>query len=113
MNLSRFGIPYDAFGSVMVTNIGSFGIPVGYAPLLELSRVPLVMTLGAVRDAPSVHRGTLCIRKRVTIGVAFDHRVMDGYHAGVMAKTFMRIMEDPASQLSLPPRSLRPTSKEP
>jgi pyruvate/2-oxoglutarate dehydrogenase complex dihydrolipoamide acyltransferase (E2) component len=99
MNLSRFGIPYDAFGSVMVTNIGSFGIPVGYAPLLELSRVPLVLTLGVIRDAPSVHEGKLCIRKRVTIGVAFDHRVMDGYHAGVMAKTFMRIMEDPASQL--------------
>jgi hypothetical protein len=99
LDLRRFGIPHDAFGSVMVTNIGTFGIPVGYAPLLELSRVPIIMTLGAVRDAPSVHEGQLCIRKRVTIGVAFDHRVMDGQQAGTLARTFTRVFEDPKAVL--------------
>ncbi len=102
LDLSRFGVPYDAFGSVMVTNVGTFGLQVGYAPLLELSRVPLVMTLGAVRDAPSVHEGTLCIRKRVTIGVAFDHRVLDGYQAGVLARRFTGVIEDPKIELGEP-----------
>jgi len=102
LDLSRFGIPHDAFGSVMVTNVGTFGISVGYAPLLELSRVPLIMTLGAVRDAPSVHEGALCIRKRVTIGVAFDHRVLDGYQAGMLARTFIRVFEDPKGALGDP-----------
>lgn len=97
MDLRSFGIPHDAFGSAMVTNIGTFGITAGHAPLLHLSRVPIVLTLGAVRDAPSVHDGQLCIRKRVTIGVAFDHRVMDGYHAGMLARTFTRVFSDPAS----------------
>lgn len=102
LDLSRFGIPHDAFGSVMVTNVGTFGIQAGYAPLLELSRVPLILTLGAVREAPSVHEGALCIRKRVTIGVAFDHRVMDGYQAGHLARTFTRVFEDPAKALGEP-----------
>ena len=86
----------------MVTNIGTFGIPVGYAPLLELSRVPLIMTLGSVKDAPSVHEGQLCVRKRATIGVAFDHRVMDGQQAGLMAKTFTSVFENPRAALGAP-----------
>lgn len=95
LNLSRFGIPFDAFGSCMVTNVGTFGIPLAMAPLVAFSRVPMVLTLGVIRDAPSVWEGKLCIRKRASIGIAFDHRVMDGYHAGIMAKKFTAIVENP------------------
>jgi pyruvate dehydrogenase E2 component (dihydrolipoamide acetyltransferase) len=99
LNLSRFGIPYDAFGSCMVTNVGVFGIPVAWAPLVELSRVPLVLTLGAVRDVVRAYQGAPAVRKSVTLGVAFDHRVMDGYHAGKMAARFLEVLADPATHL--------------
>jgi pyruvate dehydrogenase E2 component (dihydrolipoamide acetyltransferase) len=103
-NLSRFGIPYDAFGSCMVTNVGVFGIPVAWAPLVELSRVPIVLTLGAVRDVVRAHQGAPAVRKSATIGVAFDHRIMDGYHAGRMASRFVELISDPAAHLGALPQ---------
>lgn len=102
LDLSRAGIPFDPFGSCMVTNVGVFGIELGWAPLIPYSRTPVVLTLGAIRDAPTVIGSEVVVRKRVAIGVAFDHRVMDGYHAGVMGRRFREIFADPASVLGEP-----------
>ncbi len=99
LDLKRFGMPNDGFGSCMVTNIGVFGLEVGFAPLLPVARVPLILTLGAVRDVARVEDGKVVARKSVSIGTAFDHRVMDGYHAGIMAKRFRQIFEHPAEEL--------------
>jgi pyruvate/2-oxoglutarate dehydrogenase complex dihydrolipoamide acyltransferase (E2) component len=99
LDLSRLGVPNDGFGSCMVTNIGVFGLEVGFAPLVPMGRVPLILTLGSVRDAARVVDGKVVAGKSVSIGTAFDHRVMDGYHAGVMASGFRRIFEDPEGQL--------------
>ena len=99
LNLSRFGIPRDAFGSCMVTNVGVFGITVAWAPLVEMSRVPIVLTLGVVREAPVVRDGAVVVRRVATVGVAFDHRVMDGYHAGKMARTLIDAMASPDAAL--------------
>lgn len=99
LDLSRFGVPYDAFGSCLVTNVGVFGIPVAWAPLLCLSRAPLVLTLGAVRPAPVVRDGAVVVRRVATVGVVFDHRLMDGYHAGKMAQTLLAAMAAPDSLL--------------
>jgi pyruvate/2-oxoglutarate dehydrogenase complex dihydrolipoamide acyltransferase (E2) component len=99
IDLKRFGMPNDAFGSCMITNIGVFGLEVGVAPLLPIGRVPLILTLGAVREVAAVEDGKILVKKRVCIGTAFDHRVMDGYHAGVMAKHFRHLFEDPEKEL--------------
>jgi pyruvate dehydrogenase E2 component (dihydrolipoamide acetyltransferase) len=99
LDLKRFGMPNDGFGSCMITNIGVFGLEVGFAPLLPVGRVPLILTLGAVRDVARVADGKVVAAKGVSIGTAFDHRVMDGYHAGVMAKRFRQIFESPDTEL--------------
>jgi pyruvate/2-oxoglutarate dehydrogenase complex dihydrolipoamide acyltransferase (E2) component len=112
LDLRRFGIPFDAFGSCMVTNVGVFGINVGHAPLFPLARVPIIMTLGSVHDAPAVMDGKVVVRKRVNIGVAFDHRVMDGYHAGVMAKRFEQVFADPGSADRVPAGSVEVADEE-
>ena len=98
-DLTRFGMPDDGFGSCMITNIGVFGLEVGLAPLFPAGRVPLILTLGAVRDVATVEDGKILAKKRVCIGTAFDHRVMDGYHAGAMARHFRRLFEDPEREL--------------
>jgi pyruvate dehydrogenase E2 component (dihydrolipoamide acetyltransferase) len=98
-NLSSLGIPFDPFGSCMVTNVGVFGIEMAWAPLIPYARTPLCITLGAIRTAPSVVGDAILPRKRVSIGVVFDHRVMDGYHAGVMARRFQEIFADPDTAL--------------
>ncbi len=99
IDLSRFGVPFDPFGACMVTNVGVFGITEAHAPLVEMSRASIVITVGEVHEAPSVVNGILAVRRRVSLGVAFDHRVLDGYHAGVMAKSFRAAFADPAAEL--------------
>jgi pyruvate/2-oxoglutarate dehydrogenase complex dihydrolipoamide acyltransferase (E2) component len=98
-NLGWLGIPFDPFGSCMVTNVGVFGIEMAWAPLIPYARTPLCITLGAIRTAPSVVGDVIVPRKRVSIGVVFDHRVMDGYHAGIMARRFGEIFADPDTAL--------------
>ncbi len=95
LNLSFLGIPKDPFGSAMITNIGSFGIEQAWAPLVPYSRVPLLLTVGAVRSKPWVENETLCVRPILSIGVTFDHRFMDGVHASVMAKKFKECFAEP------------------
>ncbi len=100
LDLSRLGVPYDAFGSVMVTSVASFGLNVGQAPLFPPSRVPIVLTVGAVTDTPVAVEGRVEVRPVMTIGATFDHRVADGYQAGKMARRFRDVLEDPERELS-------------
>jgi pyruvate/2-oxoglutarate dehydrogenase complex dihydrolipoamide acyltransferase (E2) component len=104
LDLSGFGVPFDPFGSCMVTNVGVFGIEMAWAPLVPYARTPICMTVGAVHRAPTVVDDVVAIRRRVKIGVAFDHRVMDGYHAGVMARRFQEIFAAPDETLGAPVR---------
>ena len=99
LDLSRFGLPRDPFGGVMITNIGSLGLDIAYPPLAPYSRVPLVVALGAVREAPVVEGGRLVVGKLMNVSVTFDHRFIDGAHAAAMARTVRAFMENPAATL--------------
>src|SRR5262249_4666672 len=57
LDLRWAGIPSDPFGSVMITNVGSLGLDTAYVPLVPYSHVPILLALGAVKDAPVVEDG--------------------------------------------------------
>ena len=95
LDLSRFGIPNDPFGSVMITNIGTLGLDSAYAPLVPYSRVPMVLALGAVRDEPVVDEGVIKPGKVMRMHATFDHRLIDGFHAAVMSKAIREAIEHP------------------
>lgn len=95
LDLSRFGVPADAFGSVMVTNVGMFGLPHAFAPLVPFSRVPIVLTIGSVEDAAVVDAGAVVVRPVLCVGVTLDHRLIDGHLAGKLAARFRDVMLDP------------------
>src|SRR5215475_2470580 len=59
LDLRRFGIPNDPFGSIMITNIGSLGLDTAFVPLVPYSRVPILIATGAVKDVPVVERGQI------------------------------------------------------
>ena len=99
LDLQRFGIPKDPFGSIMITNIGTLGLDVGYVPLVPYSRVPILLALGAVKDQPVAENGQLAIGKVMKINATFDHRFIDGAHAAVMSKVLRRYLEDPFTHL--------------
>lgn len=95
LDLTSFGLPRDPFGSAMVTSVGMFGIRVGFAPIFPPSRCPSLLLVGAIEDRPVVRDGEIVIRKMVTLTGTFDHRVIDGFHGGELAKTIKEVLENP------------------
>ncbi len=95
LDLSAFGVPKDAFGSVMITNIGSIGLDQAFVPLVPYSRVPILIALGAVRDQPVVDNGQIVAGKIMKVNATFDHRFIDGMHAAVMSKVLRAHMDNP------------------
>lgn len=87
----------DPFGSAMVTNIGSLGADFAFTPIPYYSRVPFILSIGAIKKAPWVNPETdaLEVARLCKFGVTFDHRVIDGVHAANMSKTFKRYMDNP------------------
>jgi pyruvate dehydrogenase E2 component (dihydrolipoamide acetyltransferase) len=95
LNLRWAGIPKDPFGSIMITNIGSIGLQQAFVPLVPYSRVPLLVAMGSVEDAAVVEDGKIVPGKTMQLCATFDHRVLDGAHAAVMARTLREWMENP------------------
>lgn len=102
LDLRRFGIPYDQFGSIMVTNVGGFGVQHGYAPLLPFSRTPALLTIGAVVDKIVAKDGQAVVAPILTVGATFDHRFIDGFQAAKLSKRFQDIVADPETHLGSP-----------
>lgn len=94
--LQLLGMPKDPFGSVFITNVGSLGIDTAWAPLVPYTRVPLLLTVGAIKMRPWVNdQNELCVRPVLRIGCTFDHRMMDGVHAAAMSRMFLNYFEHP------------------
>ncbi len=95
INPKFLGTPGDPFGSAMVTNVGVFGLTVGYAPFFPQARTPIIITLGTIEEKPIVEDGKITIGRVLHVNGTFDHRVVDGYHAGVVARECRVLLENP------------------
>jgi len=90
------GARAEPFGTVMVTNVSGFGIDVAYAPLVPVSRVPMVALMGRVEKRPWVdEQGELCVRPILTGSATFDHRLLDGNKIGKVVRTVKAYMMNP------------------
>jgi pyruvate/2-oxoglutarate dehydrogenase complex dihydrolipoamide acyltransferase (E2) component len=97
LDLGRFGIVKDEFGTAMVSNAGTLGVGVALAPLVPFSRTPMVVLVGEVEDRVVVEAGAPVVRPMLTLGVTFDHRFMDGFQGGRMIEIFREYMADPGA----------------
>lgn len=97
LDLSRLGMPRQAFGGAMITSVGMWGIGHAYSPLAHYYRVPVLVLVGAVRNAPAVAGDKLVIRPMLTVTATFDHRYVDGFHAARFADAIHSYCEKPAS----------------
>ena len=114
LDLSRLGMPRQAFGGAMITSVGMWGVGHAYSPLAHYYRVPLLVLVGTVRDCPVVVGGAVVARPMLTITATFDHRIVDGYHAAQFAAAVRSYCEKPAAfEPALPSRlgSGRPTRR--
>jgi pyruvate dehydrogenase E2 component (dihydrolipoamide acetyltransferase) len=86
----------------MVTNVGSLGLDLAFAPLVPYSRVAVLLAVAAVQDKPVVKDGQIVIAPILRIGVTVDHRLIDGMHGSKMFKTISAIFADPEKHLGAP-----------
>ena len=95
MEIKRMAIPRQAFGSVMVSSVGMFGIEHAYAPLSPYYRIPFLVLVGKVTDRAVVVEGRIEARPMVTLSATMDHRYLDGFHAARLARSTREYLEDP------------------
>ncbi len=100
VNLRVPGLPRDAFGSAMVTNVGMFGITHAYAPLFPPSHCPVVLLVGAITRQPWVvadEKGErIEIRPVLPLHATIDHRVLDGVQAARISARLRELLARPS-----------------
>ncbi|MFE3544984.1 dihydrolipoamide acetyltransferase family protein [Nocardia sp. NPDC059177] len=85
-------------GTFTITNVGVFGVDSG-VPLVNPGEAA-ILCLGSIRKRPWVHRDELAVRWVTTLGLSFDHRMIDGELAARFLATTASYLEDPLTLLS-------------
>jgi pyruvate dehydrogenase E2 component (dihydrolipoamide acetyltransferase) len=89
------GIEKFPFGAGVITSVGMLGFDEGFAPPTPFARAPVLLLVGAIKERPVVIDGELAVRETINITATIDHRFIDGYQLGSVAKVFRRVIEDP------------------
>jgi pyruvate dehydrogenase E2 component (dihydrolipoamide acetyltransferase) len=101
--IKALGVKPAPFGSAMITSIGMFGIPQGFAPLARFYKMPLLVLVGEIHDKPVAIDGRVEVRPVLPLTATIDHRYADGWHIGQLIKPFRAYMENPAAFEPDPP----------
>lgn len=83
------------FGSAMVTSVGMFGLPHGFAPLAWMYDVPLLILVGEITARPVVVDGRVEARDVLPITATIDHRYVDGWHVSKAMTAFRAYLAEP------------------
>lgn len=95
VHLPAQGMPRDPFGTAVITNLGMFGIDTAFAPFVPLGRCPMLLLITEARPRPWVADGKLEVRQVLRLCGTFDHRIIDGFAAGLLAKEIRHHVEHP------------------
>ena len=95
LGVGAFGQPGFPLGAAFVSNLGSLGLDEGYLAPVPFARVPLYVSIGAVRDEAVAVDGAVVVRPCVVVGATADHRLVDGAHAGRIARIVRELLADP------------------
>jgi pyruvate dehydrogenase E2 component (dihydrolipoamide acetyltransferase) len=96
VDLSRMGLPRQAFGSAMVSSVSMFGVQKAYGPLAPLYRIPILALVSEITPKPVIVDGEIVARPILTLTATMDHRYLDGSHAARLGRSVRDYLEDPA-----------------
>ena len=65
----------------------------------------MVVLMGQVEDRVVAENGRPVVKPMMTLGVTLDHRFMDGYHGGEMARICCAYVENPDREEVVAPRA--------
>jgi pyruvate dehydrogenase E2 component (dihydrolipoamide acetyltransferase) len=88
-----------AGGTFSITNVGVFGVDAG-TPILVPGQTG-ILAVGAINRRPWVVDEAVVPRWVTTLAVSFDHRVVDGAQGSRFLADVGRLLEDPASAMTL------------
>ncbi|MFI1992542.1 dihydrolipoamide acetyltransferase family protein [Actinoplanes sp. NPDC020271] len=86
-----------AHGTLSITNVGVFGVDTG-TPILPPGE-SAILALGAIRPTPWVHKGKIKVRQVTTLGLSFDHRIIDGELGSKFLRDIGEFLTDPEGAL--------------
>jgi pyruvate/2-oxoglutarate dehydrogenase complex dihydrolipoamide acyltransferase (E2) component len=95
LDMRRMGMPREAFGSAMVTNVGAFGITEGWAPLSPIYRVPMIVLAGEIERKPWAVDDRVEVRPVLPLTATIDHRWVDGFGIAGVVETFKKYLANP------------------
>lgn len=84
-------------GTMSITNIGIFGIDTG-TPIMPPGESAIV-SLGAVVERPWVVDGEIVVRQVTTLGLSFDHRLVDGAQGSKFLSNIAMMLKDPSQHI--------------
>ncbi|WP_433289053.1 dihydrolipoamide acetyltransferase family protein [Micromonospora sp. CA-244673] len=84
-------------GTLTITNVGVFGVDTG-TPILPPGE-SAILAFGAVRELPWVHKGKVKPRQVTTLGLSFDHRIIDGELGSKFLRDIGDFLADPEAAL--------------
>ncbi|HEV2640574.1 MAG TPA: dihydrolipoamide acetyltransferase family protein [Actinocrinis sp.] len=89
-------------GTITITNVGVFGVDTG-TPILNPGEAA-ILAFGAVRRQPWVvldkkGREKIKVRSVTTLGLSFDHRMIDGELGSKFLRDVGRVLEEPVASL--------------
>lgn len=80
-------------GTFSITNLGMVDVD-GFTPIINPPETA-ILGVGRVAAKPVVHDGQIVARQMMTLSLAFDHRVVDGYPAAVFLRRIKALLEEP------------------
>jgi pyruvate dehydrogenase E2 component (dihydrolipoamide acetyltransferase) len=100
--LKSAGLSERAFGSLLLSNIGTHGLTTGMPALFPAAKIPGVVVMGKIEEKPVVRDGEIVVRSIMPCTATFDHRIVDGAQVGRFARGVARRLEHPAELERLP-----------
>ena len=94
-SIPALGVEPYPFGTAIITSIGMLGIDEGLVPPTPFAHVPLYVCIGAERRVATEWEGELALRSQVVITATIDHRYIDGYQIGALAKLLRELFGNP------------------
>ncbi|MFC7449590.1 dihydrolipoamide acetyltransferase family protein [Rhodococcus daqingensis] len=84
-------------GTITITNVGVFGVDTG-TPILNPGEAA-ILCLGAIAPRPWVVEDRVAVRQVTTLGLSFDHRLVDGEQASRFLADIAATLTDPLTLL--------------
>jgi len=85
-------------GTITITNVGVFGVDTG-TPILNPGE-SAILAVGTIAQRPWVHKGKIKVRQVTTLGLSFDHRVVDGELGSRFLADVAALLSDPGLALA-------------